>query len=272
MPTPFVWTEWPSLRRRIRQAGQLALFLDYDGTLTAIADHPDKARLSGPLKKCLRELSGRSGIWVALVSGRGLRDLKKKVSIPGLCYVGNHGLEVQGPKFRHIHPAAQKSRPVLRRICRLLKKTFQPLPGVWVEDKGRTLSVHHRQASERDRLQAQALFHQVLAPYRLKRQVRVTFGKMVFEVRPPVHWTKGTVVAWLLARQTALSRGQKVLPIYVGDDLTDEDAFKALRGRGITINVGTSNPLTLAKYRVRSTEEVERLLNEILNARPKKAA
>lgn len=266
-----LWSEWPSLRTKIQQADQIILFLDYDGTLAPIKDRPAQARLSAAAKSHLRRLNRRPGVWVALVSGRRVSDLKRRVGLEGFCYVGNHGLELQGPGLRHINPAAKKSRPVLRRIRQLLQKTLKPLPGVWVEDKGLTLSIHFRQANAKDRQQVEALFHRIVAPFRLKRQIHVTAGKMVFEVRPPVHWTKGTVVAWLLARQSALSKGQTVLPIYAGDDLTDEDAFKALRGRGITITVGTSNPLTLAQYRVRSTGEIDRLLEEILKARQKKA-
>lgn len=270
MALPSLWTQRPSLKAKIRQADSISLFLDYDGTLTPIADHPTQARLSGALKERLRGLSRRPGVWVTLVSGRDLRDLKRLVGVRELCYVGNHGLELQGPGLRHIHPAARKSRPVLRRIRQLLRKTLKPLPGVWVEDKGLTLSIHFRQANPEDRQRMEHLFRRIVAPFRFKRQIHVTAGKRVFEVRPPVHWTKGTVVAWLLARQAALSKGRRILPIYAGDDLTDEDAFRALRGRGITIAVGASNPLTLAQYRVRSTGEIDRLLKEILKARQKK--
>ncbi len=267
-----LWAEWPSLKRKIQRADSLILFLDYDGTLTPIAEHPSKALLSRPLKKLLQELSRLPGVCVALVSGRRVRDLKRMVGIRRLCYVGNHGLEVQGPGLTHINPAARKSRPILRKIRKQLEKGLDSLPGVWVEDKGLTLSIHYRQARSQDRPRVPALFHEIAAPYRLKRQIRVMSGKMVCEVRPPVHWTKGTVVAWLLARQSALARGEKILPIYLGDDLTDEDAFKALRTRGITVNVGAENLLTLAKYRVESSSEVVRLLREISAARRKKAA
>lgn len=268
MPIPSLWgEEWPLLQTQIRQADPLVLFLDYDGTLTRITVHPSKARLSGPLRERLRQLSRLPGVWVTLVSGRGLQDLKQKVGVEGIYYVGNHGLELQGPGLRHLHPAARKSRPVLSRIRDLLRKELKPLPGAWVEDKGLTLSVHYRQAKPEDRPLVETLFHQIVAPFLFKRQIRVTAGKRVCEVRPPVHWTKGTMVAWLLARQSVLSKGRKILPIYAGDDRTDEDAFKALRGRGITIAVGRSNPLTLAKYRVRSADEIGRLLGEILRIR-----
>lgn len=271
MPIPSLWSQWHSLRAQIREADPLVLFFDYDGTLTPIVAHPSKARLSQELRERLKKLSRLPGVWVALVSGRALQDLKQTVSVAGLFYVGNHGLEVQGPGLRHVNPAARKSRPVLRRIKQFLQKGLRPLPGAWVEDKGLTLSVHYRQVKPEDHSRVERLVYEIAAPFLLKRQIRVTTGKMVCEVRPPVHWTKGTVVAWLLARESALSKGQKLLPLYAGDDLTDEDAFKALQGRGITIAVGRASPLTLARYRVGSPREISRLLREILEIRQETA-
>lgn len=262
-----LWPEWPVLERRIRRAVRLPLFIDLDGTLTPIVEHPSKTKVSSSVRKLLRELSRRPGIWIAIVSGRKLSDLKKKIGISGLCYVGNHGLEIQGVKLRHINPVAAKSRPLLRTIRRQLAKILKPIPGAWVEDKGLTLSVHFRGVSEKDHVLVKNAFHEVVAPYRLKNQVHLTDGKQVFEVRPPAHWNKGSVVLWLLARQTALASAGEVLPFYVGDDFTDEDAFRALEEKGITVAVGPSTPLTQARYVVQSSDEVEALLRKILEIR-----
>ena len=255
---------WPEIRGRIRSAGALALFLDYDGTLTPIVRHPSKAALSPATRVLLRSLSRQPGIWVAVVSGRSLKDVRRRVGVSRLYYVGNHGLEIQGPKLRHINPMAQRSRPVMEEIVGKLRQALQPVPKAWVEDKGLTLSVHYREAVPPDRLRVRSAFHDAVRPYREKRQVRVTAGRGVFEVRPPVRWTKGTVVNWLLAGRTALSRGGPVLPVYVGDDLTDEDAFQALGKRGITVVVGSANLLTRAQYRVGSAAEAVRFLRRLL--------
>ena len=254
----------PPIEAKIQRVEELALFLDYDGTLTSIRSRPEAARLPVNTRHLLEELSRQPGIWVAVVSGRALLDLKRKVGIKGICYVGNHGLELQGPKLRHINPVAQKSQPLLKRIARLLKRALKPIVGAWVEDKGLTLAVHYREVKPQDKLAVRNLFHEVVRPYREQQQVRVTAGKQVFEVRPPVRWTKGTVVQWLLARREALRSGATILPIYIGDDQTDEDAFEALRGRGICIAVGASNPLTRAQYRVSSPDEVVRFLKLLL--------
>ena len=255
---------WPAILRRLQRAGQIVLFLDYDGTLTPIVSHPSKARLSPEARRLLRELSKQRGIWIALVSGRALKEIRRLVGLKELCYVGNHGLELAGPKIRHVNPMARKSRPLLKQIARKLEQGLRPIPGAWVEDKGFTLTVHCRQVESRRKLLVRNVFHGGVLPYEEKKQVRVTAGKEVFEVRPPVHWTKGTVVTWLLARREALGHGGPVLPVYIGDDLTDEDAFKALGDRGITVAVGPPNPLTLARYGVASHVQVVSFLQRLL--------
>lgn len=262
---------WLEIRERVRTAGALALFLDYDGTLTPIVRHPSQARLVEGTRRLLRRLSVEEGVWVAVVSGRALEDVRRMTGVNRICYVGNHGLELEGPNLRYVNPMAKKCRPVLRRIAHRLKEAVSPIPGAWIEDKGFTLTLHFRQAAPAGKKLARGVFQGVVRPYREKKQVRITAGKEVFEVRPPVRWTKGTAVSWLLARQelaglarrAALSPGP-VLPVYIGDDLTDEDAFRALGKRGISVAVGAGNPLTRAQYRVRSSSEAVRFLSRLL--------
>lgn len=262
----------PSLEERIRQADEVVLFLDYDGTLTPLRERPEQARLSGETRELLRDLSRQPGVWVAVVSGRALADVKRMAGVRGLCYVGNHGLELEGPKLRHTLRQAWISRPVMKKIARRLRQELQAVPGAWVEDKGLTLAVHFRQVAADEKLRVRNRFNSVLRPYRERRRVRVTAGKEVLEVRPPVRWTKGTMVRWLLARRMGLHPRADILPVYIGDDLTDEDAFLALGGRGITVVVGSSNPLSRAQYRVASPVAVLRFLRRLLAARRGKSA
>ena len=259
-------SSWPSIRKKLLQADKLVLFLDYDGTVTPIRDRPDKAKLSPEARGLLEQMVHRPGIWVAFVSGRALNDLKRIAGVNGICYVGNHGLELEGPKLRHVDPAALKARPLLKQIFRQLAAVLKPIAGAWVEDKGLTLTVHFRQVRPDKKLSVRSVFHEVVRPYREKKQVRITAGKEVFEVRPPVRWTKGTVVRWLLARRSALHPTAKVLPIYIGDDLTDEDAFQALGAQGVSILVGSPNPLSRAQFLVASVDEVLRFLQLLLEA------
>lgn len=265
MPRP-LWSAAPSLRERIAAAPQVALFLDYDGTLTPIVKHPSRARLSAGVAQLLRRLAALPGVWVALVSGRALEELRRMVKIGGLCYVGNHGLELKGPRMRYVNPAARRCRPALRRIAAELRPQVRRINGAWLEDKGLTLTVHYRRVDPAEKILVRNGFYGVVRPYQEKGQVRVTAGKEVLEVRPPVRWDKGTMVRWLLARREAVT-GAEVLPVYVGDDVTDEDAFGALGRRGITVAVGPASPLTEAVYVVKSPSEVKRFLALIVSAR-----
>lgn len=258
---------WSSLKQQIASAERLFLFLDYDGTLAPIAGHPSKARLSARTRRLLKEFTHQPGICVALVSGRSLRDLKKMVRLPGLLYIGNHGLELQGPKLRYVHPVARESRPLLQGLARLLKKTLSSIPGVWVEDKGFTLSVHYRSVAPDRLLLVENKFFEAVGPSLEKQEVRVTEGKRVLEVHPAPRWTKGTAIHWLLTRCLAGAGAKRIFPIYIGDDQTDEDAFEALKGRGITIAVGSYLLSTQAEYTVRSPQDVHRFLRLILRAR-----
>lgn len=255
-----LWACWPSLRRRLAEADRLALLLDYDGTLVPIAARPALARLPSPTRRRLAQLRGQPGVQVAVVSGRALRDVRRRVGLRGVWYVGNHGLELDGPGCRYRHPAAQAARPALRQAARRLRAALRAVTGAWVEDKGLTLSVHTRAVAEDDIGRAARVCSTVLQPYRAGRRLRVTKGARVINVHPPVRWTKGTMVRWWLARQPV---GRRPMVWYVGDDRTDEDAFAALRARGVTIVVTPSPRNSRARYAVASPADVSRLLQRI---------
>ncbi len=261
-PRP-LWPEWPALQRRLAAAREVTVLLDYDGTLVPLADHPADARLPQRMRRLLEQLSRQPGVRVALVSGRSLRDLRRQVRLPGLGYVGNHGLELRDGTQRYVNAAAAKSRPYLRAIVRQLRRQLRPIRGAWVEDKGLTASVHYRLVRPIDLPHVQRIFYAVVQPYQIKRHVRVTTGRCVFEVRPPVSWSKATMVNWLLTRQQD-DAGRRSLPLYVGDDVTDEDAFELLRSRGLTVAVAPAASGTRARYGVDTPEDVRRLLERVL--------
>lgn len=262
-----LWSSWPALQRQVLAADRLLVCLDYDGTLTPIADHPRHARLSASVQQLLRRLVRQPDIEVALISGRRLSDLKSMTGVPGLCYVGNHGLEVESPAFHYTNPGAQAARPLLRQLARRLRAALRPIRGAWVEDKGLTLTVHFREVPPRNMVLVRNRFYEVLEPLLVQRRVRVTAGKQVLEVRPPVRWTKGTIVEWLLARALASAGEAVVLPWYLGDDETDEEAFAMLQRGGVTVAVGPSTPLTQAQYTVKTPADVRRLLQQLLETR-----
>lgn len=257
-------TRWPALRRRLAAAEALVLLLDYDGTLVPIAAHPSLARLPAAVRRVLDRLSRRPGVQILVISGRAVRDVRRRVGLRRVWYAGNHGWELEGPGLRYRHPAARAARPALRQAAWRLAAALADVPGAWVEDKRCTLSIHYRAVPVGERDRVLRACRTALRPFRARRQLRVTRGKSVVEVHPPVRWTKGSAVRWWLKRQR-LERRADVW--YLGDDRTDEDAFAALRGRGVTILVARVPRLSRARYRVAGPADVLRLLRRIAEAR-----
>ncbi len=249
--------------KKVLAGKTIFLFLDYDGTLAPLVDRPGRAFLTKKTKRLLINLAKNRNCKVAIVSGRRIKDIKKRVRIKKIIYVGNHGLEIYGPKIKFeakIHP---KFPATLSSIKEELNKKLSKVDGAFVEDKGLTLSLHYRCVNERDIPDVKTIFHETVSTHLAGDKIKVKAGKMVFEVRPPITWDKGKAILWLLARQQFANKNRKALPFYFGDDTTDEDAFRALRKRGITVFVGSSGE-SHAEYYLKSTQEVARALKQIL--------
>lgn len=233
----------------------VAVLLDYDGTLVPIRQRPELARLDPKRRLELARLGRKT--FVGIVSGRPLAEIRSLVGIPGLAYVGNHGLEIWADGRTWVHPAAARRAGAVARAVAAIESGTAGRTGILVEDKGLTASVHYRLA---------AATH--LAPLRtiVADEVRrsrgglvLARGKMVLEIRPNVEWDKGRGVLELMRRAGVPRRS---FPIYIGDDRTDEDAFRTLQGRGLTIRVGTGRR-TLARHRLRGVAEVWELLTAL---------
>lgn len=242
------------------------LFLDYDGTLAPIADTPAGTVFSVSTKGLIRDLSRSGACKVAIISGRALRDIKDIVGIKGLVYAGNHGLEIDGPKLKFKSPVPGRYRRVLGEIKKKLEDKLSGVKGVLIEDKGLSLGVHYRLVPDNKLPEVKTDIGGVLLLYEVRGDISVRSGKKVFEIRPSVNWDKGTASLWLLARQRfAKKSGEKILPVYVGDDITDEDAFSALKSRGITVVVGKPNR-TAADFYLDDAAQVADFLNVILES------
>jgi trehalose 6-phosphate phosphatase len=239
------------------------LFLDYDGTLAPIAEKPGGVSLPSETKDTLWELAKILGCKLAIISGRELGDLKKMVDIQDIVYAGNHGLEIEGPKINFKSPITQQMRLDIKSIKKVASRRLSKVKGILIEDKGLTLSVHYRLVVEADVPLVKEVLKNVTQTHLIRKRIRVKPGKKVFEIRPPIEWDKGKVVLWLLARQQFLLGNKKISAVYIGDDVTDEDAFKALRGKGITIFVGKPKD-TYADYYLRDTDEVLKFLKMFL--------
>ncbi|MDD5496161.1 MAG: trehalose-phosphatase, partial [Candidatus Omnitrophica bacterium] len=228
-----------------------------------IAETPAKAILSKETRRMLRRVSRSRDCSLAIVSGRALKQVRRMVGLKGIIYAGNHGLEIEGPRIRFELPDSDRFKKTIKDIKKALEKNLSRISGVLIEDKGLTLSLHYRLVKRSGGALLKNLFFEVIRPYTLRNKVKVAYGKKVFEIRPPVDWNKGRAVMWLLARERFRHGKNAVRPIYIGDDVTDEDAFVALGNRALTIMVG-ANGYSHARYYVRDPKETKDFLNRIL--------
>lgn len=258
----YLFHHWAALEREIVDK-YILLLLDYDGTLAPIAGRPDQALIPSQSKRSLQHLSQNLSCEVAIISGRTLSDIKQMVGLKDIIYSGNHGLEVEGPKIKFQSFIPLRYQKILDKIKNQLQEGLSVIPGAWVEDKGSTLSVHYRLVAPGKIPEVKTIFQENTMVDRLCRDIETKSGKMVLEIKPPVLWDKGKIVLWLLARQMFLLEDRELLPIYVGDDMTDEDAFRALQNKGWTVFVGKSKDSS-AQYYLNNPQEVSKFLQEIV--------
>ena len=232
----------------------LLVALDFDGTLAAITDDPDAARIPDPTRRTVAALAAEPNVTVAVVSGRKLADVREKVGVPDLAYAGNHGLEIHTDEYV-VHPEARAARQTIASAVDDIADDLADVPGAAVEDKGLTATVHHRRVADED---VPAVTDVVASLVGSRDDVRLTTGKDVLELRPDVEWDKGAAVERLEA--DLVPEGEDWLPMYVGDDTTDEAAFAVLADRGLAVKVG-ADPATDAPYRVAGPESVRAMLD-----------
>jgi alpha,alpha-trehalase len=241
-----------------RLAGrQAAVFLDYDGTLTPIVARPELAVMSEAMRQTVRAL-GRC-CPTAIVSGRGLADVARLIGLDDLYYAGNHGFEISGPGHTEIsYEPGKQFVSAVNAISKRIESDIEDIDGAFVENKSYSLSVHYRLAAPERVPEVERVVDAVLEDF---PSLHKRHGKKVFEIRPKIDWDKGKAVLWLL--EALHLNGPEVLPIYVGDDVTDEDAFAALKGRGIGVLVTDVQRSSAADYSLRDTEEVRQFLQKL---------
>lgn len=254
---PSALDRWDEIAGRLR-GRRPALFLDYDGTLSPLLPRPDLAFLPPATRDLLARLAGR--LPVAVVSGRNREDVAARVGLSGLAYVGSHGFDIAGP------PPADGSPPLrlevgegvpekIGRAAGRVERGLAGIAGIFLEPKRFAISIHFPQADERDLPRIERAVDAAIAA---EPGLRKGHGKKLFEIRPDLDWHKGSALLWLLCA-LGLDRPD-ALPLYIGDDLTDEDAFQAIAGRGIGILVAEEPRETAAEYQVRDPGEVVEIL------------
>lgn len=257
----YLLKHWEEFQRE-RAEKTLMLFLDYDGTLVPIVERPEKARPSPQAKRLLIQLSEMLEGRIAIISGRSLSDVRNCVGLENIIYSGNHGLEIEGPRLKFESPLSARYRIVLKQVEARLTERLSGVRGAFVEDKGLSFALHYRLVRPKQVSSVKAIFHEITSPLIEKGEIKVRNGKKVFEVNPPVLWDKGKVTLWLLARQQFTSKEKSIFPVYLGDDVTDEDAFRALGRRGATIRVGMFASSS-ARYYLKNPGEVMGFLERL---------
>lgn len=266
----------PNLLRHLSVARQAlaqrpsGLFTDVDGTLSPIVPSPEQAHVPEITKHLLARLAERLDL-VAVISGRPAREVRMLVGLDQLVYVGNHGLERWQAGEVRVDPRAAPFLPLITRVTEELQRRLATIPGVRVEPKGITTSVHYRQAP--DHAAARAAILEAIKRIPVTPQLRVTEGRMVVNLLPPLDLNKGTAVL-ALAREYAL-RGA----LYLGDDTTDIDALAALRHLraegvatvGVAVVSAESPPelRDVADYEVTGITGVQRLLQALSGGEPR---
>lgn len=240
---------WPrEVEERVAKARRISLFVDFDGTLAPIATYPSDAWLEMTTRDILAALTRKDGIVITIISGRSLDDLRMRVNLPDIIYAGNRGLEISGRHLEFIEPVAVTWSKQLLDMTELLASELRSVPGVIVEYKGLTSTVHYRCAAEADIPTIEYAVREAVMQFSALFQVDV--GKKALDIVPRSGWHKGCAVSWInehLGHKDALC-------IYFGDDNTDEEAFRSLPG-AITFKVGR-NSESRARYRVDSPTEV----------------
>ena len=240
-----------------------AVFTDYDGVLTPIVDRPEDALISASMREVLRELASRCPVCV--VSGRDRAVVQQLMGLDDLVVAGSHGFDIWSPEAGTLeHEAGSAQEGLIENVTAELDQAVGGVPGVAIEPKKISVAAHYRLvADEGDRAKVREAVQQLLAER--PDDLKMTPGKMVYELQPKLDWDKGRAVLYLI---DALGLdGDDVIPLYLGDDITDEHAFEALKGRGIGIYVGSQTDpergghSTAADFVLDSVAEVEGFLD-----------
>lgn len=252
----YLFDKWNEVVARLGNKN-IFLFLDYDGTIAPIVEQPDKAIIPETIRETLNRLVQDSGVRIAVISGRSLKDIRSRVNMDDIIYSGNHGLEIAGHGFTYEYEVPGPYKEAIENIKRELLDKLSKFEGVLIEDKGLTLSIHYRLADE----SIVPDLHSTLGQYYGNKIVNIREDKKTFEIVPLLAWNKGNAVLSIL-KDTPLIFGKEVFPIYVGDTLTDEHAFVAINDIGLTIRIGNYRHSS-AQYYLNDVADVNIFLDKL---------
>jgi alpha,alpha-trehalase len=257
-PLPSALDAFEEISRQAEER-RIAVFLDYDGTLSPIVETPEQAVMPEDAREAVTELSRHCA--VGIISGRDLKDVWDKVQIDSIVYAGSHGFDIAGPKGLQVeHAVGEEFLPVLDTAEKELSGKLDSIQGVLVERKKFAIAIHYRRARPENVEGVETIVDEIAEKH---PELRKSYGKKIFELQPQIDWHKGKALFSLLG--TLKLDEEDVLPFYIGDDVTDEDAFRALRGRGIGIVVQDKPYETAAVYSLKNPDEVCEFLLRLIH-------
>lgn len=251
----------------IKKSDKILLFLDYDGTLVSFKDKPNEVSTSNKMRIILKKLIQDPKFIVFIVSGRTLRDIKSLLNIEGLSFAALHGLQIEFSDGKNFSwKPAENAQPFLDKIKEEVLYDFKDEEGVYIEDKELTLAFHYRLLPENKIKDATRRFIEIVKKIDKNSSLEIINGAKVVEIRPK-GWNKGKATENILKK---VGEGKNPLPIYIGDDATDEDAFNHLENHGITIFVSNnSKKSTAAHYWLKNPDDVFTFLKSLLEVKKK---
>ncbi|OIO14400.1 trehalose-phosphatase [Candidatus Gottesmanbacteria bacterium CG11_big_fil_rev_8_21_14_0_20_37_11] len=252
---PYFFANLRTVEKRLNKASELLLFTDFDGTLASIQPTPQQANLSLETREKLKELSKKPNMKLIFVSGRSLKDLTTKIRLPNVIYAGCHGLEWLIENQYGRAPMPNKTSKVFEVLKKKIKKEIR-YQDVIIKDKGLSFSIHYRLLKEPDLSEFKWKMKEIINVFSQTKEISVISGKKVYEIIPALRWNKGYFCKYILDRYRKHNQTQS--SVYLGDDVTDEDAFLLLKDT-ITVKVGRKIS-SKAEYFLHDTSDVLRLL------------
>ena len=249
---PHLFGAWPDVSQHVRDARLVVLFLDFDGTLVPFAARPEDVWLAPAARRAIRQLVRHRMVRVIILSGRRRSDVMKRVAVKGVRYLGLYGWESGA-----VSSLPEDTQALLARLRTALASQLRELPGIHIENKGYSFSIHFRAANPASAGRAFHILRRGL--HEIAPSLRIVEGDKVWEIVPPQVETKAVALRMVLS-----AIRHPFLVIYAGDTVSDEEAFSLLKS-GITIHVGRSRP-THARFRLRSPREAQIFLTRLAEA------
>lgn len=252
-----------------RSNKRISVFLDYDGTLTPIVSNPDQAIISNEMRTTVSNLSQHHD--TSIITGRRIDTINKFLQLPELYYGASHGFDVYGPHLKPLHAPAENYLPLLKQFNDTVHDKTKHIQGSLVEDCKYSISVHYRNVTNDNDNKfiadtVDSVLNVINNSNNNNLKLKKHSGKCVWEIKPDMKWNKGYAVDYLIDLLYNDNK-QNIIPVYIGDDVTDEDAFDVVNryNNGLSVfvvNTTQSRP-TKAKYTVKDQQQVQQLLENI---------